>query len=105
MYYSIKYIYIYSIYSIVYSINALLLMLAHNNQTVFNYLCRKRVYQIFRREVGQSLVDEGGLLVTHHVLPSPVTHHQLRPHRSLAALLQRHLQAEDKVIRTETNTH
>lgn len=42
----------------------------------------------------QSLMDEGGLLVTHHKLSSPVTHHQLRPDGTFTAFLQDHLQAE-----------
>lgn len=52
-------------------------------------------YQLIRRQVGQSLVDEGGLLVADHLLAATVADHQLRPHGPLSALLQRHLQAED----------
>ena len=45
--------------------------------------------------MGQPLVDKSSLLIAHHKLPSSIVHHQLRPHGSLTALLQGHLQAED----------
>lgn len=51
-------------------------------------------YQLIWCQVSQSLVDEGGLLVADHLLAATVANHQLRPHRPLGALLQRHLQAE-----------
>lgn len=51
-------------------------------------------YQLLRRQVGQPLVDEGGLLIADHLLAAAVADHQLRPRGPLGALLQRHLQAE-----------
>lgn len=70
--------------------------------TGFNQCNVKREpHQVFRGKVSQSVMNEGGLLITHHILPSLVAHHQLRPHGPLTTLLQGHLQAGDRVGNTK----
>ena len=53
-------------------------------------------HQVVHREVGQSLVDQGRLLLAHHVLPPAVPRDQLRPRGALLQLLQGHLQAGEE---------
>ena len=52
--------------------------------------------------MGESLIQESGLLLADQKLPSPVPRHQLRPHGPLVALLQGDLQAGGGAVESNT---